>query len=234
MNEPRLLDLQAIDSDIDHLQKRKAELEAGAEIEAARDRAAQAEQVVGELRLALDELSTNQKRLEYDDDAMGQKLAAEKARMYDGSIMNTRELSALEAEIKNLGERIGRIEDEVLELMVQREELEEKIAEAEQALTAARQEHERVGGGAVTELGQVEEQLTSKVAERGTLAAAIDEELVELYDDLRGAKHGIGAAALTDGVCQGCHEKLSPLDLDKLKKTEGVKRCPTCRRILVT
>ncbi len=234
MNEPRLLDLQSIDSEIEHLRKRKAELEAGAEVQAAHERALVAEQRVGDLRLTLDELATNQKRLEYDDDAMGQKVAAEKARMYDGSIMNTRELSALQAEIKNLEERISRIEDEVLELMVRREELDGEIAGAEQALTAAREEQERIGGGAVTELTQVEERLAAKIAERESLAGAIDEELVELYDDLRGSKHGVGAAALVDGVCQGCHEKLSPLDLDRLKKAEGVKRCPTCRRILVT
>ncbi|GBC86527.1 hypothetical protein HRbin12_00520 [bacterium HR12] len=36
-----------------------------------------------------------------------------------------------------------------------------------------------------------------------------------------------------DGVCQACHEKLSALELDRLKHTEGVGRCEHCRRILV-
>ncbi|MBI2237830.1 MAG: hypothetical protein HYU54_04795, partial [Actinobacteria bacterium] len=61
----------------------------------------------------------------------------------------------------------------------------------------------------------------------------IDEELLELYEDLRAQKKGIGAAALVDGVCQGCHEKLSALELDRLRKTEGVKRCEYCRRIVI-
>jgi predicted nucleic acid-binding Zn-ribbon protein len=38
---------------------------------------------------------------------------------------------------------------------------------------------------------------------------------------------------LVDGVCQGCHEQLSAMQLDKLKKTDGVRRCEHCRRILV-
>ena len=42
-----------------------------------------------------------------------------------------------------------------------------------------------------------------------------------------------GAAALVDVVCQACHEKLSALELDRLKHTEGVKRCEYCRRIVV-
>jgi predicted nucleic acid-binding Zn-ribbon protein len=38
---------------------------------------------------------------------------------------------------------------------------------------------------------------------------------------------------LVDGVCQACHEKLSAMELDRLKRTEGVKRCEYCRRIVV-
>ncbi len=40
-------------------------------------------------------------------------------------------------------------------------------------------------------------------------------------------------AALVDGVCQGCHQKLSPMELDRLKRASGVRRCDYCRRILV-
>ena len=75
--------------------------------------------------------------------------------------------------------------------------------------------------------------LEARRAERGALGAAFDEELLELYDDLRAQKHGIGAAAIVDGVCQACHEKLSAVELDRLKHTEGVKRCEYCRRIVV-
>jgi predicted nucleic acid-binding Zn-ribbon protein len=57
--------------------------------------------------------------------------------------------------------------------------------------------------------------------------------LFELYEDLRRTKKGVGAAAMVDGVCQGCHEQLSSVELDKLKRSTGVKRCEHCRRILV-
>ncbi len=36
-----------------------------------------------------------------------------------------------------------------------------------------------------------------------------------------GQKKGIGAAALVDGVCQACHEQLSAVELDKLKRGDG-------------
>ena len=58
-------------------------------------------------------------------------------------------------------------------------------------------------------------------------------DILELYEDLRKQKKGIGVAALVDGVCQGCHEQLSAMELDQIKRVEGVRRCEYCRRILV-
>ena len=52
------------------------------------------------------------------------------------------------------------------------------------------------------------------------------------YEDLLRQKKGVGAAALIDGVCQGCHQKLSALELSHLK-SQDVKRCEYCRRILI-
>jgi hypothetical protein len=82
-------------------------------------------------------------------------------------------------------------------------------------------------------LEQVESSLAEKRAAREALVPGLDEELLELYDDQRRQKKGVGAAALVDGVCQACHEKLSALELDRLKHTEGIKRCEYCRRIVV-
>ena len=57
---------------------------------------------------------------------------------------------------------------------------------------------------------------------------------LELYEELRPQKKGVAAVALIDGVCQGCHEQLSSVYVDRLKRSEGPKRCEHCRRILVT
>ena len=69
--------------------------------------------------------------------------------------------------------------------------------------------------------------------QRGVLHSVPARELLELYDDLRRQKKGIGAAAIVDGVCQACHEKLSAMELDRLKRDDGIKRCEYCRRIVV-
>ena len=88
-------------------------------------------------------------------------------------------------------------------------------------------------GESAAELEDIGRSLASRIGERELLVAEFDPELLELYEDLRRQKKGVGAAALVDGVCQGCHQKLSAMELDRLKRTEGVKRCEYCRRILI-
>lgn len=229
----RLLELQELDSAIDRLEQRRQQLEAGTELAEARVAMEEAESRLGELRLALDAVAVEQRRLENEIDSMDQKTAADEKRLYDGSIANTKELEALQHEIASIKERKSRTEDELLERMERREDLESRAAVEQEAVTAARSRVEAVGGDAVREHELVTAQLTERRAARDALVPEFDEELLELYDDLRRQKRGVGAAALVDGVCQACHEKLSALELDRLKHTDGIKRCEYCRRIVV-
>jgi predicted nucleic acid-binding Zn-ribbon protein len=229
----RLLDLQERDSALDRLRSRREEIQSGEEIRRLRGTVEDVERTLGELRLAHDAVTAEQRRLENEIDSVSRKSDAEQKRLYDGTIVNVKELDALQAEIKNLGERRGRLEDDVLERMERREELETRITTAEADVTSARDALERETAGSAIELEQISKDTGNLQEQRAGLAAGIDVELLELYEDLRAQKRGVGVAALVDGVCQGCHQKLSAMELDRLKKTSGIKRCEYCRRILV-
>jgi uncharacterized protein len=229
----RVLELQALDTAIDRLEARRAQLQAGAEVSAVRTQTEEVERDLGELRLALDEVQRTQSGLEHDVDSMNLKSAAEQKRMYDGSVANAKELEAIQHEIASLNDRRSRTEDELLELMERREDLETRASSLERDVSEKRARLEEVGGESVRELERIEAELTERRAGRDELVPAFDEELLELYEDLRRQKKGIAAAALVDGVCQACHEQLSALELARLKKADGVRRCEHCRRIVV-
>jgi uncharacterized protein len=229
----RLLELQHLDTAIDRARTRRAALESGEAIATARAEADAAERAFGELRLQIDEMARDQATFEHEIESLSLKEAAEQKRMYDGSIVNTKELEALQHELDNLKKRRTEREDELLALMEQREVLEASAAEAETTASALRSALESTSNDADAELVEVVAELERASARRAELAGGIDPELLELYDDLRRQKKGVGAAALVDGVCQGCHEQLSSMELDKLKRTDGVRRCEYCRRILV-
>jgi predicted nucleic acid-binding Zn-ribbon protein len=229
----RILELQALDLALDRLTARQQELESGADVEASRTRANELEDRVGELRLGLDSQRREQERLEAEVGSLSAKIAAEERRLFDGSVANPKELESIQAEVAGLRHRKERIEDELLEQMERREEMEGRLPPLEQGLAEARARVSELEASAGDVLRQIHTALEERRVEREALVAALDEELLELYEDLRAQKRGVGAAALEDGVCGGCRQKLSPLELERIKRAEGVRRCVYCRRILV-
>jgi hypothetical protein len=228
-----LLDVQALDLAIDRLVARERALEGGDDVEAAVREADDLEAVFGELKLQIDALDRDASKLEHEIDSLTQKSDAEKRRMSDGSVANARELESIGREIESLTRRISDREDTALEIMEIREGLAGRVAEAEKASATARESVGRIEAAAAEELSAVRSELDEKRKARADLIGSIDTEVVELYEELRPHKKGVGAAALVDGVCQGCHETLSAVELDRLKRETGVRRCEHCRRILV-
>ena len=233
MTTRRLLELQEADTALGRLHARRRVLDDGSELAAVRADADAGDNRLGELRLRLDEIGRDQSRFEHEIDSMTLKEQAEQKRMYDGSIVNAKELEALQHEIASVHKRRSDREDELLALLEMRENLESEAVAAEQQATALRARAEAAASAATEELARIEIDVAEGTAQREAIAAEIDAEVLELYDDLRRLKKGIGAAALVDGVCQACHEQLSSVELDKLKRTEGIRRCEHCRRILV-
>lgn len=229
----RLLELQEVDLALDRLAARAGALEQGQELAAARDEADSAEASSGEHRLRLAAMDRDGTRLEHEIDSLRQKSAEEERRLYDGSIANAKELEALQREVDNLRKRISDREDEVLAMLEQRQEVEDLATVAASRAEVLRARLDEVAAETQEELDRTLAELDDRRKLRASLTQELDTELVELYEDLRRLKKGVGAAALIDGVCQGCHEQLSAVELDRLRRTEGLRRCEHCRRILV-
>ena len=97
-------------------------------------------------------------------------------------------------------------------------------------------------GEVLAELSDFLGHATNNVAEysgliaglRAGVAAEVPADLLELYDKLR-AQHGVGAAMLRGGRCEGCHLSLNAVDLAAYRAAspDEVLRCEECGRILV-
>jgi uncharacterized protein len=229
----RILELQELDLSVDRLEERLRELRSGQDVDATRRVAEVAEERVGELRMALDSVRREESRLEGDISSLDLRIRAEQGRLYDGTVANPKELQAIQAEVNNLQARKARLEDQELDQMERREDMEKRLPPLEEEMVAARTRVAELESSTERELQETEAALVQRRSEREALVPEFDEELLELYEDLRASKRGVGAAALKDGVCQGCHEKLSALELDRIRRAEGIRRCEYCRRILV-
>lgn len=228
-----LLELQKVDSTIDRIQARLNHLPEQATLDALEARLAALDGQIAERKAALDEVNVRQRRLDNEVDSVGQKIAAESNRLYSGMVKNAKELSDISREIEALKRRKGVLEDNDLEVMEERDgiEAEHQALLDERAGVLEQIAQARVMRDAASEgLG---DQLAAAQAERAVWPPKIESELLGLYDSIRSAKSGVGAAAMVGDVCQGCHMRLPAVEAERVRSATGLTRCDECRRILV-
>jgi predicted nucleic acid-binding Zn-ribbon protein len=226
-----LLDLQAVDSDIDRLLHRRQSMpqleQYRAAHEAAEGLAAQLASLEEELRTAERDLDKAEGELQL----LEQKLEQEERRLYAGG-MNARETANMQAEVVSLQTRRGGMEDGVLEMLDRREQMLGRTEAVRQEVTKARAVEAELEVAIAGEWKVIDAEIAVKEERKAEILPLIPQGLLGLYDRLRGREDGVAVARLDDGVCGGCHLRLSPAELNEAL-AEDPPRCIHCRRILV-
>lgn len=228
-----LLELQRIDSAIDLLSSRLHNLPEQTVLDGLEERQRSLEAEVGEREAALDEVAGRQRKLETEIENIGLKIAAEETRANTGNVGSARELSSIAAEVESLKRRRTRFEDEDLEVMEEREQAEKELDGLRVQLQSLhRQVAEAIEMRDVA-AGAVGDDLIKVKERKKQWVPRISPELLSFYNDLRAAKHGVGAAALQGNTCQGCHMQLPAQEVARVRASQGLIRCDECGRILV-
>ncbi len=234
-DQQRLLDLQALDTALDRLTARRRNLPELARVEELAKGLSALDDDIVRVRTELSDLGRVQRKLDNEIDMVRSRVARDRARLDSGLLASPRELENLQSELASLARRQSVLEDEALEGMEAAEELEGRLAR----LSA---EHGRLAGeraAAATRRDEAIAELDAEVGrrrgEREALAPALPGALVALYERIRASSSGVGAAALVQRRCEGCHLELSGADLRAMKvaPADEVVRCEECRRILV-
>jgi len=229
-----LLDLQRVDSGIDRLNQRKADLPEQRELDELNEQRSGIAVVHAEAQASLDAVAREQTKLETEIQQIDDKVTHEQSRLYSGEVSNPKELSNIQAELDALRRRKAHLEDEELEVMERRESIEKEHGdlltsmsnmEAKIADATQRRDHASV---------EIYEELTRLAAERAQLIPTINPEVIALYEDIRARRGGVAVGALVDGTCRACGLPLSPMQRDEIKRsTEPIICCENCRRLLV-
>jgi predicted nucleic acid-binding Zn-ribbon protein len=229
----QLLELQKVDSAIDRLNSRLRDLPEQAELEALEEQLRSLEREAGETQAALNDVGIRQRRLDNEIDSIGQKIEMEQARLNSGDVSSARELSALAAEVDSLKRRRLKFEDDDLEVMEEAEVLEKQMSSLSEQIDELRAAVDSTAKRRDEASRQVSEELETARPRREHWASRTAPDLLSFYDELRAAKGGVGAAALSGSTCLGCHMQLPAQEVEHLRKTPGVVRCDECGRILV-
>ncbi|NHC24005.1 hypothetical protein G6553_12575 [Nocardioides sp. IC4_145] len=230
-----LLEVQEIDAraaQLRHQRSHLPELAEIAELEASRKAV---DDEARDARIVVDDLSVEQAKVDADVEAVRTRRTRDRDRVDQGLVTNPKDLERMQRELESLDRRIGSLEDDELEVMEKLEEaqrtlahLEERIAAHDERLAALAAERDRRWAEIDAELATVE-------GGRAAKADGLPDGLLALYDKLRAAKGGIGAAELRARQCGGCRLTLDNAELAVIARTpaDQVVRCEECSRILV-
>ncbi len=187
---------------------------------------------VQERREALRALRESQKDIEWQVDEARSHVTAVESKLYGGTVRNPKELAGLNDDASMLKGQLRRHEDDLLNHMVNVDEEETALHQAEAAL----QEVERRWQSEQADLRSQKERLEAELAEleksRRAQAATIDGRVMELYDVLRERRQGKAVAKVERGMCQGCRISLPMSVLQKTRSGFDIVQCVSCERIL--
>ena len=178
-------------------------------------------------------LGANQKeRRELDGEiqSIQTRISRHKDQLYQ--VKTNEQFKAMKHEIEVEEENIRKIEDQILEKMMEAEQLEKLVKDAASRLdgekarvASAIQQLESARQGDLQE----REQLQSR---RQELSHTLSEAVREVYERVRSARRGVAVAEVRDGCCSRCNVRLRPQVYNDVRMSESIVTCESCSRIL--
>ena len=224
-----LLRFQDIDQELQRLNQRLAEIEAMlhdtvALTNAQRD-AEKASQTAQAARKA-------QKDVEFELQRTQTELQQTEQRLYSGSVTNPRQLEDLQAKSQSLRKWVAKLEDDLLEAMVAREEADEADTRISAQFKHLATKRATLEQNLAAERSVLQSRRQTLQEEAENVKARIPPAIMDSYHYLTSRTGGIPVARLNGDICSMCGvEVLKPTQ--RKVKTGEEAYCDGCRRLLV-
>jgi predicted nucleic acid-binding Zn-ribbon protein len=224
----RLIGLQRLDSAAQDAQRRLAdapEREKALEtrLEAAREHVETAKQRLTE--------NQSTRRATEKDVAMHQGRLS-KFRDQAMAVKTNQEYTAIQHEIAFAQAEIKKLEDTILERMVEGDDLTAMVKRAESELAAEQKAVEADRVAMTAEAVELTASLERIATERVTLVAALDKQVLSTFEQVARKRNGIAIAEARGGVCTICHVRLRPQVFNTVLRNDAIIQCDHCNRIL--
>ena len=170
------------------------------------------------------------KDLEGEVKVIQEKITKHKDQLYQ--VKTNEQYRAMLKEIEGEEGNTRKIEDQILEKMIEAEDIQKHIQEA-----AARLEGEKARVAA--EIKRLEDERQKHMDEREHLQARrkevtanLTDSVLALYERIRTYRTGAAVAEVRDGLCTACNVRLRPQVYNEIRTSEAVMTCENCSRIL--
>ena len=223
----QLFELQELDDNIEHT---RLTLDANKRRLNNREVLDKAAALLAAEQKVLDDYKKQRRDVENQATDINAKINDANKQLYGGRITNPKELTALQADVKQLTDQKDLIETRAIGIIEKLEESEKKAG----SLTDELKKLEASWGTEQARLAKDIELLTTTLAalqaERQEASAKIDQQSLALYEGIRKKKKP-AVARVEQGICKACRLSVSSTALQKVRGGHTVQ-CGTCGRIL--
>jgi uncharacterized protein len=224
-----LIDLQGVDTRIAAHEAEAARLPK--EIAAIHTEIETAKKDVDAGKARLDAAKKDQRTREKDLEVVQAKRSKTEGRLYE--VKTNKEYSAVLAEIEEIKQEKGRVEEEILVLMESQERLTADIKDAEGRYKTRDTQGKQEETALQEKLRAVEADLALVRTERAELARQLPAPVLADYDKLLKARGGLALAQVVKpNLCGGCRMTVTPQRLQELRAQSALLPCESCGRYL--
>lgn len=226
-----LLDLQAVDTAIDRLLDRRSNLPELSAYKAAHQQLGGLESEIGALAARRREVDLASDKADGEMGLEEAKAEREEQRLYAGGL-SARDATHLRDEVEMLRRRISEKEDQILALMEEREQLDQRLEVLGAERDAVSAEKDRIEEVVTASWKEIDSEVARLEERKAAIVPLIDTDLLDIYERIRPSHEGVAVARLADGVCGACHLALSAAEQVHAAKRFPA-RCIHCNRIVV-
>ncbi len=224
----RLITLQRIDTAADTARRTLADEPEHAKALEARLDAAKQQVATAKERLVDNH---NARRMLEKDVAVHQGRLS-KFREQAMAVKTNQEYHAIQHEITFAQAEIKKLEDTILERMVEGDDLTATVKAAETQLAAEQKAIEVDRRATTSAHGEMQAALERMAGERAELVVGLDKQLLSMFEQVARKRNGIAVAEARDGICTICHVRLRPQVFNTVRRNDSITQCDTCNRIL--
>jgi len=136
-----------------------------------------------------------------------------------------KEIAFAETEIKTL-------EEKILERMLEADDLAAQAKRADAELAAEQKTVDADRKVMSAEHTELKSSLERIVSERAGIIAALDKQVLRIFEVIAQRRNGVAVAEARDGICTICHVRLRPQVFNNVLRSTDIIQCDSCQRIL--
>lgn len=224
----KLLDLQAVDSQIYALNEEK------------NAKPQEIKALEGSFEQKKESLKLSEKKLQ---DCISQRKAkelelaskedsAKKLQTQLYQLKTNKEYAAMLKEIEGVKADASLLEDEILKVLDSIDKEKENIEKEKQSFSKEEERFKQEKAKIQTRIKEIEGLLSQLEAQRKNLAQGIEPRILSQYERILKNRDGLAIVKVRNSACQGCNMSLPPQVINMIKMYERIINCEVCQRIL--